>query len=223
MPRYIKRFYKNYMKTRPIKFYLSLSILFFFYGSAYYLFKSFQLELLFQTYILDETIRGFHLDNFILAESGFVRKELDSSFFEEEKLPLVLGFFLNGLSSFFLRHIYLLLKICMFLHLFFTLYSVLFDYLRDYMSITFFLISGLILYYFFFYSIDLINLNLLSKNISLFSLEEDLNLLKKDKELLENYNKINFGLVRLWFTFVCDILKFKVKNLTSLSWHSELF
>ena len=51
MPKYIKRFYKNYMKTRPIKFYLSLSILLLLLLGVYYIFKSLEIKLLFNTYI----------------------------------------------------------------------------------------------------------------------------------------------------------------------------
>lgn len=129
MSRYIKRFYKNYMKTRPIKFYLSLSILLFLFGGSYYMFKYFQVELLFNSYILQE------LDNNL--EEVFFKRSI-----EEENLSLINSVFFFKLSSFSLVHIYFFLKICMFFHLFFTLYSVLFDYLRDCMSITFFLLSA---------------------------------------------------------------------------------
>lgn len=141
MPKYIKRFYKNYMKTRPIKFYLSLSILLLLLLGVYYIFKSLDIKLLFNTYISKDL-------NYNFEEVFFINKT--NLFYSERNIPLINSIFFFKLSSFYLMHIYFFFKICMFLHLFFTLYSVLFDYFRDYMSISFFLLNGLFYTLFFF-------------------------------------------------------------------------
>lgn len=76
---------------------------------------------------------------------------------------------------------------------------------------------------FFYYSLDFLNLNEISKNYSLDILNKDLNLILEGNQALENYNKFSLNIVKLWLISVYNVINYKFKNLGSLSWHSELF
>lgn len=154
MPRFIRKFYKTYIKTRPIKFYLNFSILVFLFGGIYYLFKILQIDFILNTYFLEafnSNKTEFFILNKCIEESIIYYNQDNKILIFERSIP----FFYNsliflGLSSILLKHLYFLLKISLFFHLFFTLYSVLFDYMRDHMSLTFFLLTVLYFIIFFY-------------------------------------------------------------------------
>lgn len=140
------------MKTRPIKFYLSLSILLFLIGGVYYVMELSGFKQIFLFNLGGDSLISFSEENYFLSKRDLNLIFLDNSFIfkslEESERILFSTFIFFIVSSSYLKHLYFFLKVCMFFHIFFTLYSVLFDYFRDHMSLTFFFSSA----YFFIIS-----------------------------------------------------------------------